>query len=111
MKRALKILKRAQELLSGVPTSQWITGKYTDGEGACCALGHYSRLTSRRKNDFSVDNCDPILLGLHEAMFKVTGKNTIHINDRSYRGRKGPKGRVMLAIKDAIAKAERQIQA
>ena len=50
---------RAKKLSIEVPAEKFITGYFTNGKDSCCALGHLLRLTSRRKNNFSINNCKP----------------------------------------------------
>lgn len=52
------VAQEAYELLKDIPAENWITRKFSDDEGRCCLIGHYTRLKSGNPNDFSVNNCD-----------------------------------------------------
>jgi hypothetical protein len=51
------IAQKAYRLLSSIPAEQWCVGEFSDGVGACCALGHWTRLNSDNPEDYSEDNC------------------------------------------------------
>ena len=51
------VAQEALRLLSPIPEEAFITGNFGDGEGKCCAIGHYVRLKSKNPNDFTEDNC------------------------------------------------------
>lgn len=50
----------AKELLSAVPKEDFLTDRFTDEVGKCCAVGHLARLTSDDPTDFAVENCADI---------------------------------------------------
>jgi hypothetical protein len=51
--------KRALELLSAIPNEDFLTEKFTDGIGKCCAIGHLVRLNSENPKDYGMFNtCD-----------------------------------------------------
>jgi len=52
------VAQRALELLKEVPADKFLNGEYTNGQDACCSVGHYKRLTSKDPSDFSRPNCD-----------------------------------------------------
>jgi len=70
------IAEKALRILREVPEDEWITDMYTDGKSRCCAIGHYTRLTSDNPNDYSNTNCREKELSLRE----VTGAfiNKVH---------------------------------
>ena len=49
--------KKALRLLTQVPESEWITEEFSDGKACCCAIGHFTRLTSKNPADYSWQNC------------------------------------------------------
>lgn len=49
--------QKALRLLSPIPPSKWIKGDFSDDNDKCCAIGHYTRLTSKNPNDYSTYNC------------------------------------------------------
>ena len=49
--------KLALDLLSTVPNDEFITGKFSDEIGKCCAIGHFKRLSSKNPSDYSMENC------------------------------------------------------
>lgn len=51
------IAQQALELLSPIPEDQWMANMFSDGKSRCCAIGHFTRLTSEDPNDYSVNNC------------------------------------------------------
>jgi hypothetical protein len=51
------ICQKALELLSTVPAEDFITDKFADNKGKCCAIGHFIRLTGENPADYSPDNC------------------------------------------------------
>lgn len=51
------IAQEAYDLLKDIPEENWIIGKYTDGKGACCLLGHYNRKKSVNLDDYGYVNC------------------------------------------------------
>ena len=51
------IAQKAYRLLSPIPAEQWCVRQYTDEVGACCAIGHWTRLQSHDPTDYSDDNC------------------------------------------------------
>lgn len=48
---------QAIKLLEPIPIDNFIIGKYTDGQGKCCAIGHLVRLTSDDPTDYDEENC------------------------------------------------------
>lgn len=50
--------KQALELLLPIPKENFITGKFTDEESCCCAVGHLVRLSSDDPSDYSRENCN-----------------------------------------------------
>lgn len=51
------LAQKALRLLSTVPKEDFINGRFSDGIGKCCAIGHFERLTSKNSNDYSENNC------------------------------------------------------
>jgi len=51
------VAQEALRLLSPIPYDQWIKDVFTDEKGACCAIGHYTRLKSKNPNDYGFLNC------------------------------------------------------
>lgn len=47
----------ALRILKPIPKKNWIVKNFTDNIGKCCAIGHYTRLTSSNRKDFSHGNC------------------------------------------------------
>lgn len=64
--------KEALDLLKSIPSKNFITNEFSDGEGKCCAVGHLVRLTSENPDDYSRDNCGD-LYG-YESAEKEHGK-------------------------------------
>ena len=48
---------KAKELLDSVPANEFLTTKFTDWKGKCCAVGHLNRLSSSNPNNYDVNNC------------------------------------------------------
>jgi len=51
------LAQKALTLLSQIPEEDFITGRFTDAQGKCCAIGHFQRLTSKNPLDYSASNC------------------------------------------------------
>ncbi len=49
--------KEVLEVLINVPAEDFITYRFSDEVSKCCAIGHYSRLTSADPTDYSYTNC------------------------------------------------------
>ena len=64
MKKELTPSQKALKLLSSVPSKDFITGKFTDNVGKCCAIGHIERLTSNNSNNYTNLNCYDGSIGL-----------------------------------------------
>lgn len=99
-------------LLSLIPQEDWIINNFTDGQGKCCFIGHYTRLTSYDPNDYSHDNCGDWEASeartltrkfLKENHF-VTGDGAMINNVNNINGytEDNPKDRVMDLLKDMI---------
>ena len=52
------LAQEALELLSSVPAEDFIVDKFTDGNGKCCAIGHYLRLKGNNPYDYNYENCN-----------------------------------------------------
>ena len=50
----------AKELLLPIPKDEFLTGKFTDYRGKCCAIGHLVRLKSKDPNNYNQDLMDGI---------------------------------------------------
>ena len=48
----------ARELLLPIPKDEFLTGKFTDYEGKCCAIGHLVRLKSKDPNNYDQNLTD-----------------------------------------------------
>lgn len=51
------VAQEALRLLIPIPAEDFITDKFTDEEGKCCAIGHIKRLKSYDPSNYSSDNC------------------------------------------------------
>lgn len=118
------IAQEALRLLKPIPPSKWLTRKFSDEKGKCCALGHYNRLHSKYKNNFKHSNCCDHFghLELRNASmrfltetYKVEDKDIVTVNDfggiRSYAklgavkpvyNQKTIKGRVISLLTDMV---------
>lgn len=54
---ALEKINDAIYKLSKIPEDKWITSRFSNGKGCCCAVGHLERLASPDPDDYSWDNC------------------------------------------------------
>jgi hypothetical protein len=52
----------ALQLLSPIPSENFISGKFTNEIDKCCIIGHWTRLTSKNPNDYSSTNCIDVLI-------------------------------------------------
>lgn len=123
MKKKETIAQEALRLLKPIPPSKWLTRKYSDEKGKCCALGHYNRLHSKYKNDFKHSNCSDHFghIALRNASMhfltethKVEDKDIVTVNDYGAIGthkngkvkifytQKTIKGRVINLLKDMV---------
>lgn len=59
-----------KNLLTPVPTEDFITTNFTDEVSKCCVIGHLARLTSDEPNNFSLGNCADVeyFLWMHEPI-------------------------------------------
>ena len=48
----------AKELLLPIPKDEFLTGKFTDYKGKCCAIGHLVRLKSKDPNNYDQNLTD-----------------------------------------------------
>lgn len=78
-------------VLNPVPSDQWITSSFTNGEDRCCAIGHYQRLTGGKPGVYSLKNCSDRLSG---KLRIVTG---------AYMKHKGIKINRLMPIAESIA--------
>lgn len=118
------VCQKAYRLLKDIPEDEWMVGDYTDGKSKCCAIGHYSRLTSNNTNDYSYINCIREEHKLRKETNKFLFNNIklsdltsiIDINDgepiyninrekvsNELYSKTSPKTRVLLLLKDCIA--------
>jgi hypothetical protein len=107
------IAQEALRLLSTVPEENWITDRYTDGDGKCCAIGHFNRLKSKNQNDYNDYNCyernesglrqksAEFLAKIHKTGFAdiATVNNTNRINGYN---QESIKDRVINCLKDMV---------
>src|SRR5690606_26729794 len=83
-REAVKVLLEAHHLLSGVPEGDWIQGRFTDGVGKCCVIGHYTRLTSTNPSDYSAFNCSDFgRMKLRNAYRMLAGFDLAGVNNRA----------------------------
>lgn len=56
-KQEIELLKEALDLLDQVPEDEFILYRFTNKKDKCCAVGHYARLKSLDKGDYTISNC------------------------------------------------------
>lgn len=56
------VAQKALRLLIPIPKEDFIPGRFTDGEGKCCAIGHMQRLQSMDPSNYSSANCSDFLV-------------------------------------------------
>ena len=49
--------QKALDLINPIPAEEFIEYAFTNGENACCFIGHLQRLTSKDPTDYSIKNC------------------------------------------------------
>lgn len=107
------VAQEALRLLSKVPATKWTVDNYTDDVGKCCALGHLSRLKSKKPKDFSYANCAvestefPIRKLTREFLVKKyrTVSDIVDVNDKETvngYNQSNPKARVIACLKDMV---------
>jgi len=109
---ALEVLMQAEGLLKEVKPSEWMTEMFSDCNSKCCALGHYSRLTSEDPSNYGMDNCIARVNILRTASLVVMKEMscedgdiaTINNGDWFDCGfkQKTPKGRTMAFLRKGI---------
>ena len=80
-----------------IPDDKWTTGKYTEGNGVCCALGHCGERES------SVDSTKANAL---RQLFGYEPFTVSTVNDGGYPAypQPTPKARILAALNDIKAK-------
>jgi len=106
------VAQKTLEILSVVPSEDWITDLHTDLESKCCAIGHYVRLTSNNPDNYNSDNCvdynrAPIRNSSSEFLNKIHNLNGIdiaHVNNKPVAKytQDTPKERVIALLNDMI---------
>lgn len=106
------VAQKALRLLSEVPKESFIVGEFGDGNGKCCAIGHYVRLTSENPNNFHHQAChdnfqsDLRLVSKQFLMEKHSLRGCIADvnNDNDINGYKAPeiKDRVIHLLEDMV---------
>jgi len=102
----LQVLRTAQRKLSPIPDKKWITESFCDMYGNCCGGGHLNRLTSE-----SIGVWSSFTLEVLAIFGEVLDLTFVGVNDGDeirYQ-QPTPKGRVLTAIRDAIALVQEQI--
>lgn len=109
------VAQEALRLLTPIPAEDFITGKFSDGRGKCCAIGHIKRLQSNNPSDYSSFNCAEInrvhpirsvsavyLKDVHNA---APHANIASVNNNDINGYTEPviKDRVIHLLNDMIA--------
>lgn len=51
------VAQKALRLLSEIPHEQFIYNVFSNNKDKCCAIGHFTRLTSDNPDNFSMENC------------------------------------------------------
>ncbi len=115
MKKEETICAQALRILKPIPENKWTTGSYVDinNNQRCCALGHLNRKLFKR------DYANEKEMAIREATCKylksigIEAGSIVHVNDgKPLTGKKksnklyssiGPKQRVILFLKDAVA--------
>jgi hypothetical protein len=104
---------KAIELLKDIPEEDFITDRFTDKQGKCCAIGHLQRLTSQNPTNYSQNNCSDRIEGdiriasnkylteaynlSYESIASVNNENTINgYNENT------PKQRVLHLLEDMV---------
>ena len=109
----------ARELLLPIPKDEFLTGKFTDYKGKCCAIGHLVRLKSKDPNNYDQDLTDGRWGGECEVEDFARGKvceyngekhdqyeSLAAVNNRTEVNgytQDNPKDRVMALLNDMIA--------
>jgi len=106
------VAQEALRLLNAIPPSKWIKGDFSDDSSKCCAIGHYTRLKSKKPNNYSRINChdgfegklrkssSDFLKEVHDINNNIAGVN----NETSINGytQKSVKARVIKCLKDMV---------
>tara|TARA_R110000868_G_scaffold14426_3_gene67161 strand:+ start:15888 stop:16244 length:357 start_codon:yes stop_codon:yes gene_type:complete len=84
MKTKETVAQEALRLLLEIPAEDFITDRFSDGKGKCCAIGHYTRLKSNNPLDYGNDNCIDLgnsLLRRRSSHFLVKKHNLNSFNN------------------------------
>lgn len=101
----------AFRLLKRVPSKDWLIDEFTDYKSKCCAIGHYTRLTSENPQDYDVSNCSDMARAGYrwkslrdQSELYLYGDSVAGVNngrDSRYRQRTA-KSRTMALLKDMM---------
>ena len=101
----------AFRLLKRVPSRDWLIDEFTDCKSKCCAIGHYTRLTSENPQDYNVSNCSDVARAgcrypslRYQSELYLYGDGVAGVNngdDLRYRQRTA-KSRTMALLKDMM---------
>ena len=110
----------ARELLLPIPKDEFLTGKFTDYEGKCCAIGHLVRLKSEDPSNYDqeltdgrwcLDECE-VEIFAREKVTEYNGEkhnqyeDLAAVNNRTEVNgytQDNPKDRVIALLNDMIA--------
>jgi len=96
------LIKEALEYLESQPPETWTTGKYRDGKGRFCAVGHLREGFSAKKANIIYD-----AITVNASRYNVSfgnKNNLIQVNDSARRDHKNPKARVVAFVKKVLDK-------